>query len=170
MRPIILAAALTLGATAALAQETISAPIIDVEGNEIGTATVMQTPTGIVIEARADGISPGEHGFHVHETGACEPETEFQSAGGHLAGDMKHGFLVEGGPHPGDMANVHVQDDGVLHVEVFNDRISIGGDDGGRLDDADGAALMVHSGPDDYESQPSGDAGSRVACAVIFPN
>ena len=90
----------------------------------------------------------------------------FKSAGGHYAGGMKHGFLVEGGPHPGDMPNVTVGSDGVLKVSVLNTMVSVKGGENPLLDD-DGSALMIHSGADDYESQPAGDAGNRIACAVI---
>ena len=72
---------------------------------------------------------------------------------------------MEGGPHPGDLPNAHVQDDGMLAVEVF----SGGFDIAEHLMDADGSAFIIHAGADDYESQPSGDAGGRVACAVLAP-
>lgn len=145
-----------------------SAAVIGADGSEIGTASVSQSAAGpVLVKARIEDMTPGEHGFHIHETGKCEADTEFKSAGGHYAGDggPEHG-LVEGGPHAGDMANVFVGEDGVLEVAVLNPRVSIGGSN--PLDDADGSALMVHSGPDDYQSQPSGDAGGRVACAVLF--
>ena len=149
--------------------DEVTAPVIGMDGSEIGTTTLRQTASGIVlVSARIEGIEPGEHGFHIHETGECDASDGFKSAGGHYAGegDPNHG-LVEGGPHAGDMANQYVGEDGILEAEVFNPRISLSGETN-PLADADGSALMVHSGPDDHESQPSGAAGDRVACAVLF--
>ena len=167
-----LTAALALAATPALAAahmgESVSVDMIGTNGETIGTATFKQTASGIVlVTSEVSGLEDGEHGFHIHETGLCEPETEFMSAGGHYAGedDPAHG-LVEGGPHAGDMPNVTAVN-GSFVVEHFNPRVTLAGDMN-PLDDADGSALMVHSNPDDYESQPSGDAGGRVACGVIF--
>ena len=145
----------------------LTANLINLDGEEIGRATFSITPSGIVvIRAEASGLDDGEHGFHIHETGKCEPETEFKSAGGHYVGedDPEHG-LVEGGPHAGDLPNV-VATNGSFAVEHFNPRITLDGDKNPLMDD-DGSAIMVHSEPDDYESQPSGDAGGRVACGVI---
>ena len=146
----------------------MTADLINAEGETIGSATLTQTASGeVLVRAEASGLEPGVHGFHIHETGVCDPATGFESAGGHYVGegDPKHG-LVEGGPHAGDMANQTVAADGTLVAEAFNPRVTLDGDTN-PLADADGSALMIHSGADDYESQPGGDAGSRVACAVI---
>ncbi|WP_420393685.1 superoxide dismutase family protein [Acuticoccus sp.] len=167
MRTLALALVAGLAASAAHAQgTTATASFIDADGETIGTATLTETPNGVLIEVDVEGIEAGEHGFHVHETGECDPATGFDSAGGHYAAGMEHGFLVEGGPHPGDMANVFVGEDGTLRHEVVNDRVSIEGGDNPLMDD-DGSALMIHSGADDYTTQPDGAAGGRVACAVI---
>lgn len=165
MRPLPLALAALLAAAPAFAQEEVGARatgnIVDRAGETIGSISAFETPTEIVrIVIQAVGIPPGTHGIHLHETGVCEGD--FSSAGGHIADDRQHG-LVEGGPHPGDMPNAYVGGDGELSVEVWNHRISV--ED--HLLDEDGAAFIVHSGPDDYESQPAGDAGDRIACAVL---
>lgn len=144
------------------------ANMIDLEGNEVGRATFSMTPSGIVIiRSEVGGLDDGEHGFHIHETGECDPATGFQSAGGHYVGadDPKHGPGVEGGPHAGDLPNVVVRN-GSFAVEHFNPRITLTGDMNPLIDE-DGSAIIVHSQPDDYESQPGGDAGDRVACGVI---
>ena len=140
-----------------------SATIIDGSGANVGSANMRATPSGlVVITVSVTGLTPGWHGLHIHETGKCEPETEFKSAGGHLADGKQHGVLVEGGPHPGDLPNQMVQDDGVLVADIFTDRLTAG-----LIFDSDGSSIMIHSGRDDYQSQPAGDAGSRVACGVI---
>ncbi len=74
---------------------------------------------------------------------------------------------MEGGPHPGDMPNIHVPGSGTLTQEVLNDNVSLREGDKGYLLDDDGSAIVIHAGADDYESQPSGAAGDRIACGVI---
>jgi Cu-Zn family superoxide dismutase len=80
---------------------------------------------------------------------------------------MEHGVMAEGGPHPGDFPNVHVEENGVLQAEFFTDRLSM--EEGGEntLFDEDGSAVVIHADPDDYSSQPSGEAGDRLACGVV---
>ncbi|UOM34125.1 superoxide dismutase family protein [Acuticoccus sp. I52.16.1] len=158
--------AASLSPAAAQVSETAAGNMINADGGEIGTITFQQTPAGVLITTDISDLPEGEHGFHIHETGKCDASDGFKSAGGHYAGGMKHGFLVEGGPHPGDMPNVTVGSDGVLKVSVLNTMVSVKGGENPLLDD-DGSALMIHSGADDYESQPAGDAGNRIACAVI---
>ena len=167
MRLILTAAAAALLPLAALAEAhtgPITADIVGADGTAIGSIEIMATPSGSNhIVVTAEGIEPGVHGIHLHETGLCEGD--FSSAGGHIAGDAQHGVMVEGGPHPGDMPNAHVGEDGMLAVEVFSDAFDIQE----HLMNADGSAFIIHSGADDYTSQPSGESGSRVACAVIAP-
>ena len=84
-------------------------------------------------------------------------------SGGHVAGDRKHGVMVDGGPHPGDMPNLTVKSNGVGEIEVFMPFLSVQND----LLDSDGSAFVMHQGLDDYESQPAGDAGDRIACGEL---
>lgn len=143
-----------------------SASFVDMEGADNGTATLTGTPNGVLIEIEVSGLPAGEWlAFHVHETGSCDHETDHESAGGHFnPADAPHGYLAEGGPHAGDMPNQYVGEDGTLRAQVFNHMVTLG--DGGDADIA-GRALMIHGGADDYETQPTGDAGDRYACAVI---
>ncbi|HZP86883.1 MAG TPA: superoxide dismutase family protein [Burkholderiales bacterium] len=160
-------AALTLTAANALAQDSAKAVFINTKGEQIGTATLTQTPFGVLIDVDVSGIPAGEHAFHVHRVGKCTPEDGFKSAGDHFnPGEHKHGVRVEGGPHAGDMMNQFVGSDGKLRAHVINTRISLQGGDG-NLFDQDGSSLVVHAKGDDYKSQPAGNAGDRIACAVI---
>ncbi len=164
MRLALLAATL-LAAAPALADTAtgirFAGELVDRDGANAGSVSIFATESGVVrVNVSATGLAPGGHGIHVHETGLCEGD--FTSAGGHLAGGMEHG-LVEGGPHPGDLPNGFVEEDGALNYEAFNERLVLDA----MLGDDDGAALIIHSEPDDYESQPSGDAGDRVLCAVL---
>ena len=139
------------------------ADLVAADGASVGSVSAEQTASGIVlITVTAEGLSPGWHAVHVHETGACDAEGGHKAAGGHLAGDAKHGVKVEGGPHPGDLPNTVVTSDGTVEVTYQNTFLTTD-----LMDDEDGSAFIIHSGTDDYESQPAGDAGSRLACGVF---
>ncbi len=156
-----------LGVTLSLAvaaEPTLGESLMqDRDGNTVGAVLLSETPNGVLLHARLGGLPAGVHAFHIHETGACEPP--FDSAGGHLTAEEAnaHGYLVEDGPHLGDMPNIHIPDNGRLEIEVMT-RVS---DMDKQLFDRDGAALVIHEGADDYHSQPSGAAGPRIACGVI---
>lgn len=139
------------------------AEVMDTDGNSLGTVTVNETASGVplVIVALND-LPEGTHAIHLHETGDCSAE-DFSSAGDHIAGDAEHGVNAQGGPHPGDLPNAVVGSDGALNLELF----AAGLDIEGMVMDDDGAAFVVHSGEDDYASQPSGDSGDRIACGVF---
>ena len=98
----------------------------DAEGATVGMAELYETAEGVLIHVEADGIPEGWHGFHLHETGDCSA-SDFTSAGGHYAPDGKaHGMLSGNEPHPGDLPNLHVGDDGRAEVTVFAHGISLG--------------------------------------------
>ena len=140
---------------------------VNAQGQQVGTALLAQTPGGVLITIDVSGLPPGTHAFHVHEVGRCDGAGGFQSAGGHYnPGNRQHGFLMQGGGHAGDMPNQVVGQDGKLRTEVLNDRVTLGPGEA-TLFDANGSALVIHAGVDDYRSQPAGDAGGRIACAVI---
>lgn len=140
---------------------------VNTSGEEIGTATLKETSQGVLISAELNGLPPGLHAFHIHETGVCDPQNGFESAGSHYAPDgSEHGYEASGGPHAGDLPNQNVGQDGVLNVEVLSHMTMISEGEAPLLDN-DGSALVVHSGIDDYSSQPSGDAGDRIACAPV---
>jgi superoxide dismutase, Cu-Zn family len=98
--------------------------------------------------------------------GACDPPG-FQSAGGHFNPlGWEHGFLNPRGPHAGDLPNIHVPAGGRLELEVLAPGLTLGPGPT-TLFDADGSALVIHEGVDDYRTDPTGNAGDRIACAVI---
>lgn len=155
--------ALALPVMAQENEQTVT--FINTEGAEIGTASLTGTEVGLLIELDLRDLPAGSwHSFHIHETGECDAKDAFKSAGGHFSiSETSHGFLTDGGPHAGDMPNQYISADGTLKTQVLNTFAFLGGEN----DNVSGRALMIHSGPDDYQSQPSGDAGDRIACAVI---
>ena len=156
-------------AAAGVGQEA-EARLINEQGTEIGTARLTQQPNGVEIVVDLAFLQAGERGFHIHETGTCEAPS-FESAGGHFnPTNASHGFEHPQGPHAGDMRNLEVEtDDGTARATILNERVTLVSGQPNSLLDGDGTAFVVHSGADDYQTQPSGDAGSRIACGVIEP-
>lgn len=162
MKTLIAAAALSLGAGAVQAADA-TARVSDREGNELGTVSATATESGMVIVTISlTGVPEGIHGAHLHETGDCSA-ADFTSAGGHIAGEASHGVYSADGPHPGDMPNITVQPDGAAQVEFFLSELDVQRD----LMDEDGAAFVLHAGMDDYQTDPAGDSGERIACGAF---
>jgi Cu-Zn family superoxide dismutase len=139
-------------------------PLVNTAGQTIGSIRAWQTSGGVSFRIDASGLPHGIHGIHVHAVGRCEGP-EFTSAGPHWnPAGKKHGMNNPAGPHAGDMPNVEVAANGVLGATVVLPGASMA-----SLLDADGAALVLHAAPDDYVTDPSGNSGARIACAVIQP-
>ena len=147
-----------------------TAPLRGSSGSFNGEATITELDTGIRVVIEASGIVPGVHAVHIHERGDCSTP-DFSSAGSHWNPTRRgHGRNNPAGQHMGDMPNLIIGADGTGLIELTVNGASIGG---GRrrpaLLDEDGAAIVIHAGPDDYASDPAGNAGPRVACGVIHP-
>ena len=158
--------AMTLAiASPALAVDEAHAVLEDKDGKEVGRVELTDTPSGVLLRLTLDGVPPGDHAFHVHAVGKCEPP-DFKSAGPHYNPDeTKHGLMNPEGPHSGDMPNLHVPDGGKLMVEVFNEMVTLDAEQ--ALLDDDGSAIVVHATADDYKTDPAGNAGDRIACGVV---
>jgi len=162
----ILVATLLTASSLPAAAQTASAALKSAEGKDVGIAQLTQTPSGVLINLSVKGIPAGEHAFHVHAVGKCEPP--FTSAGGHFnPANKKHGMMAVDGHHAGDMPNLHIPASGELRVEVVNTDITLDKGKPNSVFDADGSALVIHAGKDDYKTDPTGDAGGRIACGVI---
>jgi superoxide dismutase, Cu-Zn family len=162
---LVAAATLSLGATFANAQ-TAKAVLKDATGKDVGTVQLVQTPHGVLLKMALKGVPAGERAFHIHAVGKCEPP--FTSAGGHFNPEgKKHGAEAKEGLHAGDMPNLHVPANGELRVDVFNHMVTLAKGPPNSLFDADGSSIVIHAGPDDYRSDPTGNAGDRIVCGVI---
>jgi len=162
----ILTAALALGAceTAREPAGGPPMPLINAAGQNIGTVVAWQTPGGVSFRIRASGLPHGVHGIHVHPIGRCDPP-DFSSAGTHWNPTNKqHGLNNPNGPHAGDMPNVTVDTNGAIDATVVLPHANMA-----QLLDADGSSVMIHANADDYVSQPAGNSGAKIACAVIGP-
>jgi Cu-Zn family superoxide dismutase len=146
---------------------TVAAPTIDVKGNEIGEATFVEDKDGVTISIKAEGLSPGIHGVHIHETGVCTPP-EFTSAGSHFnPTHKKHGFDNPKGYHLGDLPNIEVDSEGKINATLTTAELTLKPNVENSLLDSDGSALVIHEKEDDLKTDPAGDSGARIACAAI---
>lgn len=145
---------------------TATAVLVDAQGRGVGEARLQQTPNGVLLGLDLKNATPGVHGLHIHEVGRCD-RPSFESAGGHFSPDRRaHGFLNPRGPHAGDLPNIFVPVSTELSVEYLLRDVTL--DAGARsLLDANGSALVIHAGKDDYMSDPAGEAGDRLGCGPI---
>ena len=156
-------AAATVGTASA---ETATAEFFNSKGEAVGTATLTETPSGVLIKAELRDMPPGAHAFHIHAAGKCEPP-DFKSAGGHYnPTGKKHGIMSAQGMHAGDLPNIYVGADGKAAFEALAGEVTLG-PGGNTLFDEDGSALVIHEKVDDYKTDPAGNAGDRIACGVI---
>ena len=184
----VLTASLAIGGGAVAAQdstpvgtpamgEPLTLDLMTVDGDVIGSATLVESPDGVTItlqstsEGSGSGLEPGLHGVHIHETGICDPsgDTPFGSAGGHFnPTGASHGALEDTNSHAGDLGNVEVDAVGTFGLDVTTDKVSLEPGAENSLADDDGSAIVIHAGEDDLQTDPSGESGDRIACGVIF--
>lgn len=130
-----------------------------------GQLKLMPMDGGVHITGTIGGLKPnGTHAFHIHEKGDCSA-ADASSAGGHFnPTGQPHGRASGPRHHAGDSDNLVANADGVARVNAHFNGVALGG---GAANDVAGKAIVVHADPDDYTSQPAGNAGSRIACGVI---
>lgn len=130
-----------------------------------GRLSVVPMKDGVHLTGEVGGLSPGStHAIHIHEKGDCSA-ADASSAGGHFnPAGAPHGKVGSGAHHGGDMDNIVANAEGVAKVDVHASGVTLGG---GAVNDVAGKAVIVHAAADDYRTQPTGNAGGRVACGVI---
>lgn len=157
---------------------TRTAWIVGPQGGALGQATFTESTNGVLIhlEFGEHGLPPGWHGLHFHQRADCtDAAAGFQASGSHVGMDdrhrLQHGLMNPQGPEAGDLPNIFATPVGIFGAEVFAPHVTLGAqetsDHRKPLLDADGSALIVHAGPDDYHTQPIGGAGPRIGCAAL---
>lgn len=133
------------------------------KGNTVkGQVAFLAVNGGVKIVGDIEGMTPGLHGFHIHEFGDCSAP-DGSSAGAHFnPTNHKHGARTDSDRHVGDLGNIEADAQGRVHFEIIDNVISLGG-----KDTIVGRSVIVHEKADDFKTQPSGDAGARQACGVI---
>jgi superoxide dismutase, Cu-Zn family len=127
-----------------------------------GTVTYEVVEGGVHVVANVGGLTPGKHGFHIHEFGDCSAD-DGSSAGGHFnPGGTSHGAPASDPRHAGDMGNIEADKDGHATLDYRDQTMTLSGPQS-----IIGHAVIVHEKEDDLKSQPTGNAGARVACGVI---
>jgi Cu-Zn family superoxide dismutase len=152
--------------TADLAQAW--AELKDATGKSLGSAILREEEGRVRIVVQVHELSAGRHGIHVHGIGRCEPPA-FTSAGNHLnPAGRQHGLENAGGPHAGDLPNLEVDPSGRAEYVVDTHRLTLAPGPTSVFD-ADWSAVVVHAGPDDQRTDPSGSSGGRIVCGVLVP-
>ena len=166
------ALAIMTGAVVALcapaygAGETANAVMKLSDGKEAGLITLTEATSGVLIKFDLKGLTPGKHGFQVHETGKCE--ADFASAGGiYNPLGAKHGFLDDEGPMAGDLPNIYAAADGTAVGEVLSPFLTLSKEAEETLFDNDKTSILIFANGDDYASDPDGAVGQRIACGVV---
>ncbi len=145
------------------APEKAVAVLHPTKGNKAnGVITFTQTEKGVRVTGEIKDLSPGKHGFHIHEYGDCSaPDAE--SAGPHFnPEDKPHGAPADEQRHVGDLGNLEADSSGRAKADMVDSKLSLSGEHS-----IVGRAVVVHAQPDDLASQPSGSAGARIACGVV---
>lgn len=129
------------------------------DSNLEGSVTFSDAENGVRIQGSFEGLEPGNHGFHIHQYGDCTAE-DGTSAGGHFnPASNDHGAPSDMNRHMGDLGNIEANEDGIANIDYVDETVTI--------DQILGRGIIIHAGEDDLTSQPTGAAGSRVACGVI---
>ncbi len=159
----VVAAALIAAASSAAPVTKAVAVLHPTQGNAVqGTVQFTAEGSGLKVSMHLTGLTPGKHGFHIHEFGDCSAP-DGASAGGHFnPGGDPHGAPADAKRHAGDFGNVEAGADGAVNVDYTDTHASLEG-----ASSVLGRGVIVHANPDDLKTQPTGNAGGRLACGVI---
>lgn len=166
MLPLAFSVAMAKDAKTPKPPKSVVVKMHDAQGKDLGTATLSSAAGGVNIKLNLHGLTPGEHGLHVHQAAKCEGP-DFKSAGGHFNPDTKHhGLQNAEGPHAGDIPNFKADVKGNAKVTVLAPNVTLM-DGPHSVFTGGGTSLVVHAKADDGKTDPSGNSGDRMVCGVI---
>ncbi len=158
-----------VGSAQEMEAEVLEVPLMDAEENAVGLAIFTEVGGEVLLQVLMEGLTPGQHGWHLHETGICDPAgpEPFASAGGHWnPTEMPHGAPDAPEHHAGDFGNFMATEEGLAEVVIASSEFTLG-EGPNSVFDEDGTTIIIHAGQDDLTTQPSGDSGARFACGVV---
>lgn len=157
-------AAAPASAPPAAEPRTATATLKPAAGSTVaGSITFSEEGDLVTVTAFLTGVGAGTHGFHVHETGDCG-DAEFKNAGGHFnPTGAPHGAPTDAAHHAGDLGNIEIAADGTGSLQISTALLTVGPGPNSAV----GRAVVLHEKADDMKTQPTGDAGGRIACGVI---
>jgi superoxide dismutase, Cu-Zn family len=154
------------GTAPVLATPTAPVPLLTADGSEAGSVILEETTNDVIVTVAVSSLPPGSHGLHIHASGMCDAPL-FEAAGDHWnPTSRKHGKDNPQGAHMGDLLNIEIGQNGTGSRRFLIPAAKLR-EGPTAIMDADGASLVIHADPDDYKTDPSGNSGSRMACAVI---
>jgi Cu-Zn family superoxide dismutase len=155
-------------ARAVRADDAVQRAVADLaptQGHNVhGQVVFERKSSGVEVTVKVEGLTPGSHGFHVHEVGDCSAPDATSAKGHFNPGQQPHGARDAAQRHEGDLGNITADASGKAEARLVDSKLSFDG-----AQSIVGKAVIVHEKADDFKTQPTGDAGSRVACGVVKP-
>lgn len=149
--------------SAAVTRSAVANLIVNTEKNLKGVVEFTEVNGTVTVVTKVDGLTSGPHGFHIHETGDCS-KADFTSAGGHFNPSKNpHGAHMADPRHAGDLGNLVADKEMKAYTTIQTQGVTLGEGANSII----GKAVIIHKDADDFKTQPTGNAGGRLACGVI---